>query len=323
MIGYKERGGNEIKGLLSKFLYDFIDARTPVANKITLSQNKIYIIPTQYGVIMLWVIVALAGVGVNYGNSMILGLAYLLVSFFIIAIWHTYRNLSGLTIQSTHTQNGFMGDALVLKVNLSASRNRTYETVSIIWEGVRKTVTIAGLKDANPELLIPVNRRGYFKPGRLRVETTFPVGLLVGWSYARFDVGGWVYPKPIQNKHLTAIRSGSGDTKNSVLGGTEDFFGVRHYMPGDSLKQIDWKVYAKENALYTKQFVDPVDHSIWLDWQNFSGAGDELAYSYMCYWVLIMTERKQTFGIRLPNKVVELNSGEPHKMRCLLALAQA
>lgn len=306
-----------------QLFFKFIDARTQVKNKITFSHSNIYIFPNKYGFVLLWITLAMAGVGINYSNSMILGLAYLLISFFLVVIFHTYRNLIGLTLEASHSQNGFSGETLLFEINISRKRKRSYESIRIVWEDIINTVSLLEHREISLNVLMPVSRRGHFKPGRLKVETTYPVGLLVCWSYARFDVEGWAYPKPIKNRAIVAMNSVNGKANEQLIGGSNDFHGLYRYVVGDSLKQIDWKAYAREGHLYTKRFTDPVDEHVWIDWQDYAGVDEELRYGYMCYWVLKMSEHNSVFGVRLPQQVINLGNGESHKISCLLALAKA
>lgn len=300
-----------------------IEKRIPNNNNITLSQRNIYVLPSKYGVIFLIVAFALFLGGVNYANAMILGFSYLLVSLFVVTMLHTYRNMSGLRIESSHGHNGFVDDDVMFEVNLTRQGKRTHESVTLMWDGeAQSTVNLIDCKESVARLLITAGQRGFYKPGRLRVETNYPLGLFVCWSWLRFDVGAWVYPKPIENKRLRVIPSGGGNQSLGTEIGTDDFSELRRYVPGDSLRRVDWKAYARGEELYTKKFVNSVDDDLWIDWQSFTGVEPELALSYVCYWVLKFSEQNKIFGLRMPKETIDLNKGVDHKIRCLVALAE-
>lgn len=322
----KKRFRDAIDALLfpiKKAVHQFIDKRTPIKKNVTLQQKKIYILPSRYGFIMLWVVLALFLAGVNYSNSIMLSMGYLMASFFIVSILHTYRNVAGITIEPSHVHNGFAGDTLLFDINLSRSGKRTYESIKLIWEGVTETVSLLDNREEMAHILIPVSQRGQYRPGRLRIETTFPVGLFVCWSYARFDLEAWVYPKAVKNDRVLKAPYSDGHDAVAQHNGTDDFAGLRRYVEGDSPKHVDWKAYARGGKLFTKTFVDSVDQDFWIDWQSFHGLDEESRLSYMCYWVLKFSEQNRYFGLRLPYAEISLGKGERHKVQCLIALAQA
>src|SRR4249920_3386034 len=46
----------------------------------------------------------------------------------------------------------------------------------------------------------------------------------------------------------------SGLHRSPFHGYSAEFSQYRHYLPGDDLKYIDWKLFARTDRLYTKQF---------------------------------------------------------------------
>ena len=78
----------------------WLDRRLPRARQVQLDQRRIFIFPTGYGFLYLLVSVLLFFGGINYENNLILGLCFLMVSLFLVAILHTFRNLSGLSLRA-------------------------------------------------------------------------------------------------------------------------------------------------------------------------------------------------------------------------------
>jgi uncharacterized protein (DUF58 family) len=93
-------------------------------------------------------------------------------------------------------------------------------------------------------VLFPL-RRGRFRFDRFRVSTTFPFGFLR--KSVRFDQRSevLVYPRvlPLRADLVPSLtRGGLGGARLSTTAGPgEDYFGVREYRPGDSVRQIAWK----------------------------------------------------------------------------------
>ncbi len=80
-------------------IWDWIDSRRPVANTHHLNRNNLFIFPSQQGLWFLLVNLLLWVLGTNYQNNLILALAFLFLTFFIVAILHTFTNLSGMSVK--------------------------------------------------------------------------------------------------------------------------------------------------------------------------------------------------------------------------------
>ncbi len=300
----------------------WLNRRIPPANLTVLNHRRIFILPGKQGIYYAAVVVALFVGGVNYQNSLILAMCFLLASLGQLATLLTYRNLSGLSIQATHADNAFAGDKAAFYLTLSRLGERRYEALRIIWDGsVPQVVDLLDNVDAQVKVFIPVTRRGIFKPGRLKIETYYPLGILRAWTLIDMDMQCLVYPKPIAvdwiNQH--GQQSSIGELTSHT--GDDDFDGLKKYVAGDSLKHIAWKTLARGQGLHTKSFVGYVDETLWLDWDYFAGKDTELRLSALCYWVLKLSETTQSYGLRLPGCEIQPASGLAHKVRCLEALA--
>ena len=79
----------------------------------------------------------------------------------------------------------------------------------------------------------------------------------------------------------------SGLHKSPFHGFSVEFIEHRQYMPGDPLRSVDWKVYAKSDRFYVKQYEDEtnlrahlvVDHSASMAWASQPGAVTKLEYA--------------------------------------------
>lgn len=95
------------------------------------------------------------------------------------------------------------------------------------------------------EVVLFPERRGRFLFDRFRVATTFPFGLVR--KSVSFDqrTEFLVHPRvlPLRPDLLGSLTRGGlgGFRLSSKAGPGEDYFGVREYRPGDSIRQIAWK----------------------------------------------------------------------------------
>ncbi|MFM7052777.1 MAG: DUF58 domain-containing protein [Planctomycetota bacterium] len=108
-----------------------------------------------------------------------------------------------------------------------------------------------------------VHAEAVFRParrGRVRLDafeawTSFPFGLMR--KSVRFDATGEVliHPeiRPLRPEVLSRVTAGGlgGQRLSSESGGSDDFFGVREYRPGDSVRHIAWKRLAGTGRLAT------------------------------------------------------------------------
>lgn len=103
------------------------------------------------------------------------------------------------------------------------------------------------------ELVLFPSRRGRVLFDRFRVWTTFPFGFLRKSVTFRQRSETLVFPRvfALRADLLDAIaRGGIGGFRLSDRSGDgEDYFGVREYRPGDSIRQIAWKRVASGQGL--------------------------------------------------------------------------
>jgi len=145
--------------------------------------------------------------------------------------------------------------------------------------------------------------------------------LFRAWSWLALDTECLVYPQPRGRRTLP--RPGAGDaTGNAVLrAGREDFAGLREYVRGDPPRLIHWKAYPRSGQLLIKQFADPRERELWLDWDALAGLDPEARLSQLCRWVLNAGAAGTVYGLRLPDQTIAPASGLAHRDACLRALA--
>lgn len=296
--------------------------RIPPAASVRLNQRRIFILPSRVGAAYGLALLLMLLVAINYQNSLAYGLTFLLMAVFVVAILHTYRNLAGLVLKAGGGGAVFVGEQARFRVRLE-SREREHQAVALGWppaELLARDVPRQG--QAELELSLPAQRRGWLRPGRLRVESRFPLGLLVAWSWVDLDQAALVYPRPLAGE--LPLSAGLGDDEEEGMRargqGADDFQGLRDYQPGDSKRRLDWKAYSRGQGLLVKEFARLGGRDLWLDYEQLGG-DSEMRLSLLCHWVLQLAERQQAFGLQLPGQVIAPDSGEGHRDACLRALA--
>lgn len=301
----------------------WIAKNIPPRDKVTLNRRNIFILPTRHGLLFVFASALIFIAAINYTASLAFGLAFLMISIFILAILHCFNNLNQLTLESRFSAPVFCGEEASFKVHLSRSASKTHEALEIEFPDSISTHTDLLTRDQEDiEVFALATQRGLFKAPRLRVRTLFPLGLCRAWSMVDLNLTCVVYPKPIPFV-MNQFNSGASGSDDAAISkeGSEDFYALRNYAAGDSMRSVAWKNVAKGQGMQVKQFVDYVDKKLWLDWDMFYGFGEEDRLSRLCYCVLKLAKTGNPFGLKLPGIEIEPATGPEHKKKLLKALA--
>lgn len=312
-----------MSGPLRRRWQRWLARRIPAAASVRLDQRRIFIIPTRVGAAFALALLLMLLAAINYQNSLAYGLTFLLGALFVVAILHTYRNLAGLVLKAGGAGAVFVGEQGRFRVRLESSA-RAHQAIALGWPpAALQTLDVPALGASECELSLPALRRGWLRAGRLRVESRFPLGLLVAWSWVDLDQALLVYPRPLAGELPLA---GGADDQPEEQGacaqgrGAEDFQGLKNYQPGDSKRRLHWKAFSRGQGLLIKDFAALSGREPWLDFEAL--AGDvEARLSLLCHWVLQLSERQQPFALALPGQIVPPDTGERHREDCLRALA--
>lgn len=315
-----EAVGERVPSLGRRFAA-FMKRRIPAARAVTLNQRNVFILPSAQGVVFALLLVLLLIAAINYQNSLIFAFTFLLGSAFSAAIWQTFLNLAGLRIEALGVRSTFAGRRLEYRFRLHADSGRAYTALRLGWPGAPwRTAHVPAGGSTDLVLLRDARRRGWDLPGRLRIETTFPLGLLRAWSWLDMDVRGLVWPRPLEGaEHPQAdVATGSAGVQRTHDG--EDLWGLRDYEPGDSPRRMAWKHFARRDQLLTRDFEKPVGQASTLDFEHTPG-DPETRLSRLCAQVIELGRGQTDFSLRLPGRTIGPDVGEAHVNACLDALA--
>lgn len=285
--------------------------------------RKIYILPTRYGLVFGVLLITLLIASINYANNPAFILTFLLTGLFIQAIFHTWRNLLDLRLQWRHADPVFAGDTAFFDFLLWDKKGRAHFALQMGFAGNGSIITDcpAGEK---VRVRIPCSstRRGLLRPGRLTLESRFPLGLLRAWCYLETGAQVIIYPKPL-HEELHAANPSWGTAVEGDRGvGTDDFVGHRGYHPGDQLGHIYWKALAGEKGLLVKQFGGDRVNCYWLDFGAIENRNTEQRLDILAGAIQTLTRESSHYGLRLPGQEIPVDAGEGHRHRCLEALAR-
>ncbi|UTA49291.1 DUF58 domain-containing protein [Simiduia sp. 21SJ11W-1] len=301
---------------------NWVNRRIKAARTITLGQRNLFIFPAASGWAYIFTVLLLWVLGTNYENALILALAFLLLSVFVVAILHTYHNLAGLRLTLAEAQPVFAGERAAFRVRLARKAGSTKgQVLSIGWRDEMPVSTTLEGDEQDVELWAQSHRRGWLRPGRLKLESFFPMGIIRCWTWLDLDARALVYPKPVASDQAPWADADGELDAHFQRAGSDDFVGLESYQPGQSLKRIAWKQFARGQGLLLKQFAQSQGQAQALDWDFFEGLDTEGRLARLCYWVLYLDQRGLAFSLALPGQKIAMGLGDAHRERCLRALA--
>jgi uncharacterized protein (DUF58 family) len=320
----------------------WLDRRIPPASTVILDQRRIFIFPSQTGFFFAVCLLVMLIAAINYQNNMSYALTFLLANLFVVAVLHSYANLAKLTITAVGADDAFAGQRTAFRLRLLAGGRRGHFALHVGWpvprEQRRRRRFLRGLFSA-PEmqaveevdleageqrelrLHLPVGERGWFHPGRLRIESVYPLGLLRCWTWVDLDLRALVYPAPLPAGEPGGDAADGWEGLQVTGSGDDEFAGIRDYREGDSPRRVYWKGLARGQDLQSKEFAAAVSDARWLEWEQFAGLIQERRLSAMCHWVLEYHRRELEFGLRLPGAELAPAKGDRQRDRALRALA--
>lgn len=295
-------------------------ARAGLQEAVGLENRRIFILPTRLGLGFACLLLVMLAGAINYNNSLVFGLTFLLAGLGTLAMLHTYRNLAGLNLRLIDTEPGFAGSTIGFLLQLSASQPRP--DIQLYQNESLALVQVPGPEACTTWLRLPGRQRGRQALGVITVATRFPLGLFHCWSRIDFHASVLVYPRPAGSHRPLPISSRHPSQAGDQGRGHDDFRGFRVYHPGDSPRHLNWKALAREQGPLTKEFGGDRVEERWLDWDQLSDPDPEQRLSQLCRWVLDADAAGVHYGLRLPDREIPLARGAAHRLRCLAALAE-
>ena len=313
----------KLQNPIRKRFFKLVDRRNKVGNSHQLTQKNLYIFPSKLGFGYVGLLIVVWLIGTNYQNNLVLALVFILMSVFFLAISHTFVNIVSLRIQFVKMIPVYAGDEAFFVFNVSNPSNKYRDAIELKWQDEATKIVIDIPPSDSVTVSIPhaTSRRGYLVPQRLLIQSYYPFGLFRCWTWVRWDIQSLVYPRPVEVlRSESTVTDEEGDGAHPTRGG-DDYSGLHEYRPGDQIKHIAWKSYAREQGLYTKEFSQNVSKELWLDLDTAHGHNLEHKLSGLTYWANRYVSEDEYFGLRLAGEVIQPEKGEAHKHLILQKLA--
>lgn len=300
----------------------------------TLTQRRIFILPSSRGLAYFAALAVMLTGAINYNNSLAYLLVFLLGSLALVSMLHAYRNLAGLRVRPGRSIPAFAGApcrlalcldnpgplprrALTLRHRLPGPRRLGRRRP---WAAVALFAPPRQLRCS--DFMVATARRGLLRLERPRLETRYPLGLFRAWAPLGFTLECLVYPAPGGALPLPDAATGGLHEGRSREEGQEDFSGHRAFHNGDSPRRVNWKAAARDPRLQVKVFQGGGAGDRVLRWAE-AGPGDiEARLSQLCRWVLEAEQEGGQYGLELPGVSIPPGRGEHHREQCLARLAR-
>ena len=291
----------------------------------------------------LWIIVApVLGcmwlAAVNYANNLVYAVLYLIAGLSFISLFHTWRNLAALRVEHIRIQPAFAGEDVRVEIFLrNAKKHSIYglffarlgEEGDSFRRGTRMHRVEGGGARLAPEdacvteVTFPAMQRGLYRFDKLMVRSSYPFGLFWASFRVPVDASFYVYPQP-KGSELWPDLHAAGDSGSpfSTKPG-DDFAGVRAYMPGESLRHVDWKAFARGRPLSVKQFAGGAGQELWLDATEMQRLPLEARLSQLALWIINAEKEEIPYALKMGRTILPIGLGPVQSRRALEALAVA
>ncbi|MGB0937600.1 MAG: DUF58 domain-containing protein [Colwellia sp.] len=314
-----------IKQRRQKITQRWLDKRIPASESFTLHSRNLFILPKSSGTSFIFIGVAIYILGTNYANNLILLLGYFVFALLLVAMFLSFFNLSGLNLTANRVQNIFLNDSIALSFRTQSQKRRFNVDISSTNSATDDAQNIACIEEGQDNLVFKIKptKRGLYEVGRLRWQSSAPIGLFKVWTYLNFDQKIMVYPAPLPCPQWLEGTGLLNDTEGQLKSNkqVDEFQGLKPFTPSDPIKHVAWKQLAQGKGWYTKSFSGEQQEIRWYSYHRMAANNHEEKLSYLTWLVLQSHQSSGRFGLELQNQTIEPDSGEEFINQCLQALA--
>lgn len=301
-------------------------ARGPHAGDLRLDRRRVYILPTRAGLLFAAALLTMLVTSINYGLALGYALTFLLAGVGLVSMLDTWRNLSGLTLRAGRAEPVAAGELAELGLLLQNDAGPERFAIDLQVPGTAQPtrIDVAAKAEQLVAVALPTARRGWLAVPRMRISTTWPLGLWQAWAWWHPQTRVLVLPRAESPAVPLPDGAWSGTEAAGRGRGAEDFAAIRPFRAGDSPRRLAWKVMARTggDALLISEFEGGGGGQLWLDWATLPhGLDVESRVSRLARWVLDAEAAGLHYGLRVPGVVLELDHGPAHCATCLEALA--
>lgn len=295
-----------------------------------LKIERLYILPTSHGLVVLVLNTILILVAASSGNNSVYTLGFVMFGVYLLTMIATHINLKNLSVEVVEVIDGYAGEAAQVVLSFDNSNHKTRflirarfrdqaDFTAVVKEEVlsnsRGLLTVSLVKDL----------RGVYPLPSMQISSIYPMGLFRTWVNLSFKENIFIYPKRHGQLALSAADAGVGHGVHR--GGRldsqhEDFREHKRYEQGESHHHVDWKAYARSREMLTKRYETAAPLHYNLDFRRLIHLGTELALSQLAQWIEDLQNQESSFELHLPGQQIPSGRGRQHGQMALRELAK-
>ncbi|MDD9841612.1 MAG: hypothetical protein OXU76_02945 [Alphaproteobacteria bacterium] len=285
-----------------------------------LRQTDLFILPNRYGLYIAFLILAGFAMGYKVQNNFImLGVIFLFL-LFTFSLIAAVRNLQGFKITISMDKRYFAHQTQFITIHLQRPRAGFNITLSGPLSQHRIDISNGS---AYMRLPIACHGRGVYHIGRIKLQTSFPFGIVRCWTWLAPPQKLYIYPQPNErpisqypSQILQFSRNQNSKMKNQI--DTDSLKDPRPFVDGDLPSRIDWKRFATTRETLIRDFGRP--HRSELLLEAPAKMPKEAALSYLCGGLLVCERAQCAAYMRLEGRDYPLHNGTEREI-ALHALA--
>lgn len=288
--------------------------------RLRLGLRNLYIVPTGFGAQWLAAALLLVLVGLQLERNGPLLLGFLMLALLLLALHLTHLNLQGLELACIEAKPAF-APAASYPLELRSRRRREALQLGFAAGGL---LPARDLEAGRVRLAVPwrAGQRGLHPPGRLRLQSTAPLGLFLCWSVWEPSQPQLIYParRPGPTRLITPPGPGQPPTdRGGGRQGSEEWHDLAPHRPEEGSTRLAWKQLARGQGRHSKRFRDPALAALLLG--PAAHLPLDLALEHLSARLWQLARQGRSFGLVLPDRQVPVATGMAQLRRCLEALA--
>lgn len=294
--------------------------RAPEPLPVVLHSRRVYILPTRFGLVLASVLAAMLIGALNFNNNPALLLVFLVGAVAVLSFHQTVAQLRDLSLLSLRAEPVHAGEPLQVEWLFENPNVNPRSALVIDHHRQRRAFALAAADRTAVMVPLATERRGLVQPGRVRLSTEFPFGIVRAWSWLYPEQALLVYPRAEPQAPPLPAQSGQDPGQRVRLPG-DDWHGLRDHHGGDSPRRIAWKASARSDRLLVKEFAEPLADALVLDFDQLLGLDPERRIERLTRWVLDARAQQLPFRLLLPGADLGPGQGPEFAARCLRELA--
>lgn len=305
-------------------LFDpWLKRRIRPALPLTLAYRRIFILPTRFGFMLALLMAAMFIGSLNFNNNMGLATTFIVAAVAINSMLLAFRNINGLELRQGTALPVHAGNQINWQLTINNPGTTGREGLILSAASAGPPGNVPANTSTRLAVTLPPQPRGWHKPGRLRLETTHPLGLFRAWAWFEPDTSFLVWPAPAA--HAPPLPQGDGQQpmqqRNSPDDGDE-FHSLRRWREGDPLHRIAWKASQRHQTLLSRDFRREQSQDVSIHLSRVPAASLEERISIATAWVLRARSQNMTWTLHIGARQYGPGFDDRHKHDCLRALAE-